>query len=112
MSQRKFLTVVAIFIASYMIAALGWWTFSLLKYSKTETLLEQKILKQERKICAEEIAAKFDMKFQQENKYFLSKKIKRNEFILLNDKILLFVTNNYNEFGIRSSFNNQNNIAH
>ena len=83
MSQRKFLTVVAIFIASYMIAALGWWTFSLLKYSKTETLLEQKILKQERKICAEEIAAKFDMKFQQENKYFLSKKIKRNEFILL-----------------------------
>ena len=112
MSQRKFLTVVAIFIASYMIAALGWWTFSLLKYSKTETLLEQKILKQERKICAEEIAAKFDMKFQQENKYFLYKKIKRNEFILLNDKILLFVTNNYNEFGIRSSFNNQNNIAH
>jgi len=112
MSQRKFLTLVAIFIASYMIAALGWWTFSLLKYSKTETLLEQKILKLERKICADEIAARFDMKFQQENKYFLSKKIKRNEFILLNDKILLFVTNNYNEFGIRSSFNNQNNIAH
>ena len=77
MSQRKFLTVVAIFIASYMIAALGWWTFSLLKYSKTETLLEQKILKQERKICAEEIAAKFDMKFQQENKYFLSKKMRK-----------------------------------
>lgn len=112
MSQRKFLTVVAIFIASYMIAALGWWTFSLLKYSKTETLLEQKILKLERKICADEIAARFDMKFQQENKYFLSKKIKKNEFILLNDKILLFVTNNYNEFDIRSSFNNQNNIAH
>ena len=85
MSQRKFLTVVAIFIASYMIAALGWWTFSLLKYSKTETLLEQKILKLERKICADEIAARFDMKFQQENKYFLKNflKYKSNIFIFI-----------------------------
>ncbi|MFZ9663223.1 MAG: hypothetical protein ACO3A5_05240, partial [Bacteroidia bacterium] len=63
MSQRKILTGIAIFIASYMIAALGWWTFSLLKYTQTETLLEQKILKSELKNCVEEIAAKFDIKY-------------------------------------------------
>ena len=111
MSQRKILTGIAIFIASYMIAALGWWTFSLLKYTQTETLLEQKILKSELKNCVEEIAAKFDIKYHHENKYFLSKNINKNEFESLNEKIKLFVTNNYNEFEIQSVFDAQNNIA-
>lgn len=70
MSQRKILTGIAVFIASYMIAALGWWTFSLLKYSKTEYLLDQKILSSEQRICIEDIATEFAVEYHHENKYF------------------------------------------
>ncbi len=94
MSQRKILTGIAIFIASYMIAALGWWTFSLLKYSETEFLMEQKILSSEQRICIEEIATEFNVEYHHENKYFLSKVVPKNEFKLFNEKITLFVNNN------------------
>ena len=70
MSQRKILTGIAIFIASYMIAALGWWTFSLLKYSETEFLMEQKILSSEQRICIEDIASEFDVEYHHEKKIF------------------------------------------
>lgn len=82
-----------------------------MKYTQTETLLEQKILKSELKNCVEEIAAKFDIKHHYENKYFLSKNINKNEFESLNEKIKLFATNNYNEFEIQSNFDAQNNVA-
>jgi signal transduction histidine kinase len=98
MSQRKILTGIAIFIASYMIAALGWWTFSLLRYSETEFLMEQKILSSEQRICIEDIASEFDVEYHHENKYFLSKIVSKNEFKLFNEKITLFVNNNYHDF--------------
>jgi len=98
MSQRKILTTIAIFIAIYMIAALGWWTFSLLKYSNTEYLLEQKIMKSEQRICVEDIATQFDIEYHHGNTYFLIKIVNNTEFELLNEKIALFVNNNYSEF--------------
>jgi two-component system sensor histidine kinase CiaH len=111
MSQRKILTGIAIFIASYMIAALGWWTFSLLKYSETEFLMEQKILSSEQRICIEDIATEFDVEYHHENKYFLSKVVSKNEFKLFNEKITLFVNNNYHDFKTLITYDTQKNIA-
>ena len=71
-----------------MIAALGWWTFSLLKYSETEFLMEQKILSSEQRICIEEIATEFEVEYHHENKYFLRTVVSKNEFKLFNEKIL------------------------
>jgi len=111
MSQRKILTGIAIFIASYMIAALGWWTFSLLKYSETEFLMEQKILSSEQRICIEEIATEFEVEYHHENKYFLSKIVSKNEFKLFNEKITLFVNNNYHDFKALITYDTLKNIA-
>lgn len=111
MSQRKILTGIAIFIASYMIAALGWWTFSLLKYSETEFLMEQKILSSEQRICIEDIATEFDVEYHHENKYFLSKVVPKSEFKLFNEKITLFVNNNYHDFKTLITYDTSKNIA-
>ena len=111
MSQRKILTGIAIFIASYMIAALGWWTFSLLKYSETEFLMEQKILSSEQRICIEDIATEFDVEYHHENKYFLSKVVSKNEFKLFNEKITLFVNNNYHDFKTLITYDTSKNVA-
>lgn len=111
MSQRKILTGIAIFIASYMIAALGWWTFSLLKYSETEFLMEQKILSSEQRICIEDIATEFDVEYHHENKYFLIKVVSKNEFKLFNEKITLFVNNNYHDFKTLITYDTLKNIA-
>lgn len=111
MSQRKILTGIAIFIAIYMIAALGWWTFSLLKYSETEFLMEQKILSSEQRICIEDIASEFDVEYHHENKYFLSKIVSKNEFKLFNEKITLFVNNNYHDFKTFITYDTLKNIA-
>ena len=111
MSQRKILTGIAIFIASYMIAALGWWTFSLLRYSETEFLMEQKIQSSEQRICIEDIASEFDVEYHHENKYFLSKIVPKNEFKLFNEKITLFVNNNYHDFKTLITYDTLKNIA-
>jgi signal transduction histidine kinase len=111
MSQRKILTGIAIFIASYMIAALGWWTFSLLKYSETEFLMEQKILSSEQRICIEEIATEFEVEYHHENKYFLRTVVSKNEFKLFNEKIKLFVNNNYHDFKALITYDTLKNIA-
>lgn len=111
MSQRKILTGIAIFIASYMIAALGWWTFSLLRYSETEFLMEQKILSSEQRICIEDIASEFDVEYHHENKYFLRKIVSKNEFKLFNEKITLFVNNNYHDFKTLITYDTLKNIA-
>ena len=111
MSQRKILTGIAIFIASYMIAALGWWTFSLLKYSETEFLMEQKILSSEQRICIEDIATEFDVEYHHENKYFLSTVVSKNELKSFNEKITLFVNNNYHDFNSLITYDTLKNIA-
>ena len=111
MSQRKILTGIAIFIASYMIAALGWWTFSLLKYSETEFLMEQKILSSEQRICIEDIATEFDVEYHHENKYFLSTVVSKNELKSFNEKITLFVNNNYHDFNSHVTYDPLKNIA-
>ena len=111
MTQRKILTGIAIFIASYMIAALGWWTFSLLKYSETEFLMEQKILSSEQRICIEEIATEFEVEYHHENKYFLRTVVSKNEFKLFNEKIKLFVNNNYHDFKALITYDTLKNIA-
>ena len=94
-----------------MIAALGWWTFSLLKYSETEFLMEQKILSSEQRICIEDIATEFDVEYHHENKYFLSKVVSKNEFKLFNEKITLFVNNNYHDFKTLITYDTLKNIA-
>ncbi|MEI8100518.1 MAG: ATP-binding protein [Bacteroidota bacterium] len=111
MSQRKILTGIAIFIAIYMIAALGWWTFSLLKYSETEFLMEQKILSSEQRICIEDIASEFDVEYHHEKKYFLSKIVSKNEFKLFNERITLFVNNNYHDFKTIITHDTLKNVA-
>jgi signal transduction histidine kinase len=94
-----------------MIAALGWWTFSLLRYSETEFLMEQKILSSEQRICIEDIASEFDVEYHHENKYFLSKIVSKNEFKLFNEKITLFVNNNYHDFKTLITYDTLKNIA-
>jgi signal transduction histidine kinase len=94
-----------------MIAALGWWTFSLLKYSETEFLMEQKILSSEQRICIEDIATEFDVEYHHENKYFLSTVVSKNELKSFNEKITLFVNNNYHDFNSLITYDTLKNIA-
>ena len=83
----------------------------MLKYSETEFLMEQKILSSEQRICIEDIATEFDVEYHHENKYFLSKVVSKNEFKLFNEKITLFVNNNYHDFKTLITYDTQKNIA-
>lgn len=62
MKQRHILTAIAIFIAVYMTAALGWWTYSLLKYSVAESALQMEILESKKRLCYSEFNAKTQLK--------------------------------------------------
>ena len=83
----------------------------MLKYSETEFLMEQKILSSEQRICIEDIATEFDVEYHHENKYFLSKVVPKNEFKLFNEKITLFVNNNYHDFKTLITYDTSKNIA-
>ncbi|MEY4465500.1 MAG: hypothetical protein RLZZ465_1130 [Bacteroidota bacterium] len=62
MKQRHILTTIAIFIAVYMTAALGWWTYSLLKYSVVESELQMEILESKKQLCYSEFRSKIRLK--------------------------------------------------
>ena len=83
----------------------------MLKYSETEFLMEQKILSSEQRICIEDIATEFDVEYHHENKYFLSKVVPKNEFKLFNEKITLFVNNNYHDFKTLITYDTSKNVA-
>jgi len=83
----------------------------LLKYSETEFLMEQKILSSEQRICIEEIATEFEVEYHHENKYFLRTVVSKNAFKLFNEKIKLFVNNNYHDFKALITYDTLKNIA-
>ena len=62
MKQRRLLTGIALFLAVYMTAALGWWTFSLLKYSVAESNLQMELLEQQRLLCYHKFQAELHAK--------------------------------------------------
>lgn len=62
MKQRHILTTIAIFIAVYMTAALGWWTYSLLKYSVVESELQMEILESKKQLCYSEFRSEIRLK--------------------------------------------------
>ncbi len=62
MKQRHILTAIAIFIAVYMTAALGWWTYSLLKYSVVESELQMEILESKKQLCYSEFRSEIRLK--------------------------------------------------
>ena len=62
MKQRRLLTGIALFLAVYMTAALGWWTFSLLKYSVAESNLQMELLEHQRLLCYHKFQAELHAK--------------------------------------------------
>lgn len=62
MKQRRLLTGIALFLAVYMTAALGWWTFSLLKYSVAESNLQMELLEHQRLLCFHKFQAELHAK--------------------------------------------------
>lgn len=59
--QRKILKGTAIFLTCYMIAALTWWTYSLLKYSQRDYQLNKEILALERALFLKKIQVQFSI---------------------------------------------------
>ena len=57
--QKNILSGIAIFIALYMTAALGWWTYSLLKYNRAESELQLRSLQIQKELCIEKFINKF-----------------------------------------------------
>jgi signal transduction histidine kinase len=80
MKQRRLLTGIAIFIALYMTAALGWWTFSLLKYSVAESELQLELLENKKLLCYHKFQSEIPEKSNENTAEFLSYKIKNTEF--------------------------------
>lgn len=80
MKQRRILSVIAIFIAVYMTAALGWWTFSLLRYSEAESHLQLKILKTRKQLCFEKFKAQHIGQILGFNQNMIKSKVTETEF--------------------------------
>ena len=85
MKQRRILTVVAVFIALYMTAALGWWTFSLLKYSNVESKLQLELLENKKLLCYQHFQSQNDTKIQSNSTEFLNYKLKTKNFNNINE---------------------------
>jgi len=80
MKQRRLLTGIAIFIALYMTAALGWWTYSLLKYSVAESELQLELLENKKLLCYQKFQSENSGINPQKKTDFYSYKIKTTDF--------------------------------
>jgi len=80
MKQRHILTAIAIFIAVYMTAALGWWTYSLLKYSVVESELQMEILESKKQLCYTEFRSETRLKTNTKTTEKLSTRINTKDF--------------------------------
>ncbi len=80
MKQRHILTTIAIFIAVYMTAALGWWTYSLLKYSVVESELQMEILESKKQLCYTEFRSETRLKPNTKTTEKLSTRINTKDF--------------------------------
>ncbi|MBM3438083.1 MAG: HAMP domain-containing histidine kinase [Bacteroidetes bacterium] len=80
MKQRQLLTGIAIFIALYMTAALGWWTYSLLKYSVAESELQLELLENKKLLCYQKFQSENSGINPQKTTDFFSYKIKTTSF--------------------------------
>jgi signal transduction histidine kinase len=80
MKQRHILTTIAIFIAVYMTAALGWWTYSLLKYSVVESELQMEILESKKQLCYSEFRSEIRLKTNTKTTEKLSTRINTKDF--------------------------------
>lgn len=80
MKQRRLLTGIAIFIALYMTAALGWWTYSLLKYSVAESELQLELLENKKLLCYQKFQSENSGINPQKTTDFFSYKIKTADF--------------------------------
>ncbi|MEY5036034.1 MAG: hypothetical protein RLZZ110_1051 [Bacteroidota bacterium] len=80
MKQRHILTTIAIFIAVYMTAALGWWTYSLLKYSVVESELQMEILESKKQLCYSEFRSEIRLKTSTNTIEKFSTKINTKDF--------------------------------
>ncbi len=80
MKQRHILTAIAIFIAVYMTAALGWWTYSLLKYSVVESELQMEILESKKQLCYSEFRSEIRLKTSTNTIEKFSTKINTKDF--------------------------------
>lgn len=80
MKQRRLLTGIAIFIALYMTAALGWWTYSLLKYSVAESELQLELLENKKLLCYQKFQSENSGINPQKTTDFFSYKIKTTDF--------------------------------
>lgn len=104
MKQRRLLTGIAIFIALYMTAALGWWTFSLLKYSVAESELQLELMENKKLLCYHKFQSEIAEKNNENTAEFLSYKIKNTEF----NKIQELAKKNANYYNLNYEIKAQN----
>jgi len=81
--QKNILSGIAIFIALYMTAALGWWTYSLLKYNRAESELQLRSLEIQKELCIEKFINKHTKKPSEITSTFLSYYYKDTNFSYL-----------------------------
>ena len=92
--QRRLLTSIAVFIALYMTAALGWWTYSLLKYSVAESKLQLELLENRKLLCYNKFQSDEFVKKQHFTIDNFSYKINTKDFFNI-DKVAKFCANYY-----------------
>jgi signal transduction histidine kinase len=80
MKQRRLLTAVAVFIALYMTAALGWWTYSLMKYSNVESALQLELLENKKLLCNQHFQSQNITKIESDIEDFFICKISATDF--------------------------------
>jgi signal transduction histidine kinase len=81
--QKNILSGIAIFIALYMTAALGWWTYSLLKYNRAESDLQLRSLEIQKELCIEKFINKHTKKPSEITSTFLAYYYKDTNFSYL-----------------------------
>lgn len=108
--QKNILSGIAIFIALYMTAALGWWTYSLLKYNRAESELQLRSLQTQKELCIEKFINKNTKKPSEITSTFLTYYYKDTNFNYL--IINAFSHANYYNMDVQVNESHRNNHVH
>ncbi|MSP58274.1 MAG: HAMP domain-containing histidine kinase [Flavobacteriaceae bacterium] len=103
--QRKILKGVAIFLTCYMIAALTWWTYSLLKYSQRDYQLNKEILALESELLLKKVQMQFQIDSIADDTLFI--KSNQTQCNHIDRSIHYFISKETQKFQVFSAYNPQ-----
>ncbi len=105
LDQRKLLKGIAIFLACYMIAALTWWTYSLLKYSQRDYQLSVEILDLESELLLKKVQMQFQIDSIADDTLFV--KVNQMQWNNIDRSIHDFISKETQKFEVFSAYNPQ-----